>query len=119
MKCKIRKGLLILRDCSNKSTASCTECARPMCNEHGVNVTGKNEVICSDCYAKQEQDEVFSNMSSAGYRHGFYQRSHYRGIYIGSYFDDYYDDYDMRAFDPDLASHTELNEEHDGDFFDS
>ncbi|MBS1911771.1 MAG: hypothetical protein JST22_07280 [Bacteroidetes bacterium] len=144
-KCAVKRGIVALRDCGNDATDTCTVCSRPICREH-TRIRG-TQVMCVECYARQEQQDAAAAGSRAGagapkaaakgakgtdydenawqddswpyyYRHAWYTTSFYHPFYNGIYYDTYYDDYDLRAF----ADSTQRDLDDDstaGGFYDS
>ncbi|MFP4436753.1 MAG: hypothetical protein ACLFVO_05855 [Chloroflexaceae bacterium] len=97
LRCQIKRGFFVLRDCGKHAVTTCSICGRSICAEHQAQRSAK--VMCVDCYARRyEIDAAPQDVYS--YRHWHYQHNDYSPIYGGSNYDSYYDDYDVRSFEP-------------------
>ena len=122
--CREKVGFLTIKDCKKRSTAKCTACQCPLCQDHAV-ATPKG-VLCSRCASEQG----IQDSSDKGYRRHSYNRYYYHGYephYWGSDWryrsryrtnDSYYDDNDAHIFDEHKSDSAALGalEGEDSDF---
>ena len=97
LKCQIKRGFFVLRDCGKPAVATCSVCGRSVCAEHQIKWLAS--AMCVDCNARRseadtEPEDIYTH------RHWHYQHNDYPPIYGGSNYDSYYDDYDVRSFEP-------------------
>ena len=51
MKCEIKTGFFILKQCENNSEQTCSNCNRHSCKNHSEKV--KRKIYCPECYYKK------------------------------------------------------------------
>jgi hypothetical protein len=117
-RCALKRGFFLLRDCGQPTEDSCTECARPICQDHATRQQG--QPICLECQAKQAEVEGdYDRQWAYAYRHRYYTTHTYHPFYVSTYYDHYYDDYDVRAFDRETSVPLDIEDDTAGGFFES
>jgi hypothetical protein len=137
MKCAVKRGIVVLRDCGERADDTCVECKRSICQEHTRFLSG--ETLCVECHARKSEESTQEKAANGKkkamaqneyddtwddhawpyyYRHHYYTNYGYSPFYHGHYYDSYYDDYDVRAFDEEMTDINDVDEEAGG-FYDS
>lgn len=128
MKCAVRRGFFVLRDCDEPAMNSCAECGRPICAAH---TAMSDTLVCVECSSRrQEEDENehddsqdeqdwYDESAAYAYRHEYYSGQRYNPVYSGTRHDSYYDDYDVRSFDEQESDTFGDEEEEGAGFLDS
>jgi len=113
--CQAKRGFFTLYDCPKESKKQCTTCQRNLCEEHFPNTFSK----CVECSAKVKDTSDNVVIRSYQVRHQNLLRKSTSNIYFGDSLTEYYDQYDLRAFDLELGSLSEMVDSPDEIFFDS
>lgn len=93
--CKVKKGLLFLKDCGKKAKKSCEVCNRPVCSEHRLDY--ENKIYCPECAEKQKIHSSHLNVRDARTRREYYDDCAYIPIYYGN--SRFYSDSDFETFE--------------------
>ncbi len=118
--CRVRRGFFVLRDCGAASVATCGDCRRAHCEDHGTGAANR----CVECAARAKEgvpDDPSDPAWAASFRGRYYRGAHYNPIYFasgdgGSTFDDY----DARSFDaPEGSAAADFGDDGDGRGLDS
>ncbi len=114
VKCQLKQGFFILRDCEEMAMVTCPVCKRKVCKKHSKIAKGSGTPTCLDCLGKKMQqrkresirddewdDYYYDSSWSYGYRSRYYSNCRYRPWYYGgsSFHDPYYNSYDVRSLD--------------------
>jgi hypothetical protein len=119
--CAAQRGFLMFRDCGNAAAAECSNCGRPMCEEH------LNGAQCLDCAGRGMSMGTGALIGvgvgataawAYGFRHHYYNSSGYRPIGLDAA-DPFYDDYDVRSFNAPARHVADLDDEREPGFGDS
>jgi hypothetical protein len=114
--CAAQRGFLMFHSCGNPAAGECSNCGRPMCEEH-LAPNGQ----CLDCAARggaMSGAALGSALWAYGFRDRFYRGTHYRPLGLDPA-DPYYDDYDVRSFDSRARHAGVLDDEREPGFGDS
>jgi hypothetical protein len=94
--CQYKIGFLTLRDCGNISTANCSSCNRPICDDHKHQAN--ENILCVECYMKNNKNIYNENgqvnrvviYNSLGYHPVYFGHHHGFGSDNYTYFDSTY-----------------------------
>jgi len=118
MACMAQRGLLTLRNCENPEVRNCSNCGRPMCNEHLSARSGNT--MCLECAAADPaKDLQYDAEWASGYRREYYRHSGYAPILLGglgaaALAGAYWDHVDHRAFRARTAGMVDEDERRAG-----
>jgi DNA-directed RNA polymerase subunit RPC12/RpoP len=93
--CKVKTGLLFLRDCGSMVVNQCIKCGRPICRAHSIE--SEQGIICPECAAPEKKYQNVSGVKSSAQRQELYNNHGYAPYYYGYYH--YYSDNDYKTFD--------------------
>ncbi len=51
MRCKIKKGIFVKKECGEKATLKCSVCGEVVCKDH-ISQEHSNRIVCVNCAAK-------------------------------------------------------------------
>ncbi len=118
--CKAKKGMLVLRECGEPATASCSMCGIPVCQKHVVPT--EQGVACPECAAMKTKIPQGPQgvVGRARRRRSYYGHYGYSPYYYGyhgyggrHYWSD--DDYDSMDEREDVSEDLAEDMEADGD----
>jgi len=108
-----------LRDCGEAAASQCSTCNRPVCQKHRkiINVEGKGEVLCVECYLQQASEEraLSADIDREYHRRRFYRSTGYRPYYYGHYRRYRHDDYEY--FDREAQAEFDTEDQLDAEDF--
>ena len=97
--CKVKIGLLFLRDCGNEVSGQCAACGRPVCTKH-ISEAEKGPV-CPECAIDNDWPDVTDSLKMVTKRRKYNLKYKYRPFYKskGGGGSQVYSDWDYRIFE--------------------
>ncbi len=121
-RCQIQRGVFALRPCRNAALMVCQSCNRPACGDHTAQ---SSPPLCSECAARQAEQEVQRQAASGQPRHRSWEHDEhltysYRSwLWTGSVHSDRHDDDEDETVFGDADDFDDTGGDDDSGFGDS
>ncbi|WP_020531707.1 hypothetical protein [Flexithrix dorotheae] len=133
-RCEVKKGMFILKECSNFANQTCSKCSKSICSKHSTQI--EDEVFCVECGTAKKKQQLRSlparqrrnrnSVHDEEYERWMTDRNTHYGLWYYGIRDDFYHDSQYSPFDEqdysgfDAESGQEFYDDTDsGGFMDS